>query len=226
MRYLALSKGVCGIYAILNTMNGKVYVGSAVDIKARWMRHVHRLRLGMHTNPILQAAWNKHGEDAFEFEVLEEVPDRIWLFIREQLWLNDVRPWERSEGYNILRTADSRLGYIPSEEQKQKQRAAMLGRKTGPISEAQRKVLSEAHKGKPWTNKQRNANRSRGYITTDWRKANSERTAGKSNPFYGKTHSPELLPVVRKNAALGRHVRWHLNRGVSNPVCELCLGVS
>lgn len=34
---------VCGVYAIKNTVNGKFYVGSSVNIKQRWYDHCWRL---------------------------------------------------------------------------------------------------------------------------------------------------------------------------------------
>lgn len=228
MDYLGLQYDIGGIYAIINCANGKVYVGSAVDIKRRWIRHVHRLRLGTHTNPILQSAWNKYGESSFDFLILEEVSDRLWLMVREQLWLNDVQPWKRENGYNILPSAESRLGHVPSLESRRKQSISLSKSKTGTkASEFQRQRMSIAHLGKPWTEKQRLAKHDLSFMDADWCKAISVRTSGENNPFFGKTHPPELLPVVRKNAELGRHIRWHVNRGIINPNCVLCgIGIS
>jgi len=229
MIYLDLNYGISGIYAILNDANGKMYIGSAVDIKRRWIRHVHRLRLGTHTNPILQAAWNKYGESTFSFAVLEEVSDRIWLMVREQLWLNDVKPWNRENGYNILPTAESRLGHRMSEEQKKKlsvtTRRAKLGK---PLSKEHRAALSKGHQGKPWTQAQRKANETRdlSFITNEWRKANSEERLGNKNPFFGKKHPVWRLPFLAEKAAQGSHIRWHVNRGVSKHNCKFCLGGS
>jgi len=60
----------CGVYEIRNTVNNKWYVGSSRNIKSRWATHKYSLRKGRHGNPHLQNAWNKYGEDAFEFNVL------------------------------------------------------------------------------------------------------------------------------------------------------------
>lgn len=62
---------ISGIYAIVNTINNKQYIGSAINIKSRWVDHKKRLRKGNHHCKHLQFAWNKYGESAFSFIVLE-----------------------------------------------------------------------------------------------------------------------------------------------------------
>lgn len=58
-----------GVYQILCLPTGKVYVGSAVDLYGRWRDHRRYLRQGIHHNKYLQAAWDKYGEESFEFWV-------------------------------------------------------------------------------------------------------------------------------------------------------------
>jgi len=58
------------IYAITNTVNGKVYLGRTLRIRARWNEHRSDLRCDTHRNPKLQNAWNKYGEEAFAFSVV------------------------------------------------------------------------------------------------------------------------------------------------------------
>src|SRR5258705_5831466 len=62
---------VPGIYIILNTKNGKVYLGQTQNIRIRWNRHKRDLIKGNHPNKHLQLAWNKYGEKAFQFKILE-----------------------------------------------------------------------------------------------------------------------------------------------------------
>ena len=78
-----------GIYKIINVINNKFYVGSAVDLKRRKTRHYSELRTGKHKNRHLQSAWNKHGENAFVFVVVEEAKDMDDLLVMENRWLKD-----------------------------------------------------------------------------------------------------------------------------------------
>lgn len=77
------------IYKILNQVNGNFYIGSAVNALRRRARHWSELRNNKHNNRHLQAAWNKYGETAFVFIILEEVPadknhlDRETEYLRE-----------------------------------------------------------------------------------------------------------------------------------------------
>lgn len=78
-----------GIYKIINVVNNKFYVGSAVNLRKRKTRHFSELRNGKHNNRHLQAAWFKYGEQAFVFVVVEEVPDRALLLDAENRWLKE-----------------------------------------------------------------------------------------------------------------------------------------
>ena len=77
-----------GIYKIINIVNNKFYVGSAVDLKRRKTRHFSELRNDKHNNRHLQAAWNKYGEQVFVFVVIEEVASDADLLAAENVWLH------------------------------------------------------------------------------------------------------------------------------------------
>lgn len=111
-----LEKGVMGVYQIKNLVNGKIYVGSSVDIRDRWWNHRSRLRNQTHKNSHLQAAWNKYGEDSFEFSILEVVENVDDVLIREQWYLDN---WKLD--YNVALVASAnQLGRPLSEEHKKK----------------------------------------------------------------------------------------------------------
>jgi group I intron endonuclease len=78
-----------GIYKIINVVNNKFYVGSAVDLKRRKTRHFSELRNNKHSNGRLQNSWNKYGEQAFVFVVVEELSKDADLLAAENVWLKE-----------------------------------------------------------------------------------------------------------------------------------------
>lgn len=85
-----------GVYCILNTQNGKKYVGSSKNIYSRWQKHRSTLRHNYHHSPHLQNAWNKYGEDKFHFFVLERC-DEDKLIEREQFYVDNLHPEYNTE---------------------------------------------------------------------------------------------------------------------------------
>lgn len=56
---------------IKNRVNGKRYIGESIDIQRRFYQHKNELRKGKHHSDRLQKDWNKYGEKAFRFSVVE-----------------------------------------------------------------------------------------------------------------------------------------------------------
>jgi group I intron endonuclease len=115
------------IYAIINKANKKQYIGSTINFKRREKLHRNRLCKKEHHSPKLQAAWNKHKENSFQFIILEELGetrDRETILTREQWWIDN----SNSE-YNICKIAGSSLGVLRSKETRDKVRKANLGLK-------------------------------------------------------------------------------------------------
>src|SRR5690606_7653201 len=92
-----------GVYQIANLTNGKVYIGSAKCFQVRASQHVSALKKQKHHNKHLQTSWNKWGENAFLFEVLEVVEgDKLQRTTREKLYLQKYyENWEKC--YNFQR---------------------------------------------------------------------------------------------------------------------------
>lgn len=62
-----------GVYWIRNRTTGKVYIGSSVDIASRIDDHIRLLTANKHHSLKLQSSWNKHGADAFDFDVVDVI---------------------------------------------------------------------------------------------------------------------------------------------------------
>lgn len=75
-----------GIYKIVNLVTGRAYIGSSKDIVKRFSQHLKALRNGKHINVYLQRSFDKHGEDAFEFKVIEHTTN---LFERESYHISE-----------------------------------------------------------------------------------------------------------------------------------------
>lgn len=75
------------IYRIVNVVTDEVYIGSARNPKKRRWEHWTDLKKGQHHCVALQAAWDQFSEDAFEFEILEEVADETDLLRVEDTYL-------------------------------------------------------------------------------------------------------------------------------------------
>ncbi len=96
-----------GIYQVKNMANGKMLLGSSLNLEGPLNRHKFMLKIGSHTNKTLQADWNELGQNTFVFEVLEEVKmkedpnfnlqDELTLL--EMIWLEKLQPVEN--GYNL-----------------------------------------------------------------------------------------------------------------------------
>ena len=141
-----------GIYCILNIKNCKSYIGStSIYFNQRWGSHRHELRYNKHKNIHLQRSWNKHGEAAFEFFILEYVKPEDCIK-REQFYLDNYKP-----EYNISRTAGSGLGLVWTEESRKRLSIALKGKpawnKGKKFSAESRAKMSKNMKGRIPPNK-------------------------------------------------------------------------
>jgi group I intron endonuclease len=96
-----------GVFQIKNTANGKIYLGSSLNLEGPLNGHKFMLKIGNHRNKGLQKDWNEYGEDKFVFEILEVVkvkddPDfnlEDELTLVEQIWIEKLQPFGEN-GYN------------------------------------------------------------------------------------------------------------------------------
>lgn len=96
-----------GVYQIRNTANGKIYVGSSVNLTAIWNRERIQLEMGSHPNTELQRDWKALGRTNFIYEILSEIDQKEGetldyakeLKTLEALYLDELQPYGE-KGYN------------------------------------------------------------------------------------------------------------------------------
>ena len=123
-----------GIYQFKNIVNNKKYIGSAFDLEDKKYKHLIALKKNKNTIKF-QRAWNKYGEENFEYSILEYVERKeneskkdfklILVNDREQFYLDTLLFASENNSkfddfaYNINRKADSSLGRQCTIETKQ-----------------------------------------------------------------------------------------------------------
>jgi group I intron endonuclease len=90
-----------GVYKIKNKVTGLCYVGQSQRVRKRVAEHFRLLRRNIHTNPKLQNAFNKYGEEAFEWTLEVECEDVEDLDRIEEAFLSGEAFFEEPTFYNI-----------------------------------------------------------------------------------------------------------------------------
>jgi len=212
-----MSKNV--VYAIENKVNGKLYIGSTVNLPKRQREHLNSLRNNKHHSEHLQRAWNKYGEASFFIRVLEEVRDMDELRRKEKEWIIFAKSLNKDYGYNV---SESTINFSASGKNH-----PMWGRK-----------FSELGYVSYWKGK-----RIPEHIRVKMRKPRSEEgksnmrgprpsIAGEKNPMYGKIFTEEHKAKISeslkgkmigdKNPMYGRQ-RTGDNAGNCKKVIQLAL---
>jgi group I intron endonuclease len=78
------------VYKILNKANGKFYVGYSTKTSLRFKAHINMLKRNEHHCVHLQRSWNNHGEEAFDFLVVETVATKEEAMKKEQEMLDEL----------------------------------------------------------------------------------------------------------------------------------------
>lgn len=96
-----------GVYQIKNISNGKIFIGSSLDLIAIWNRQKMQLKFGNHPNTALQQEWKEYGEENFAYEILSELKQDDAKEINyprelkalEEIYLEELAPYAE-KGYN------------------------------------------------------------------------------------------------------------------------------
>lgn len=130
-----------GIYEIVNTVNGKRYVGSSVNIPSRWKSHLRELRRGTHHAKHLQHSFNIYGEEKFILVIIRYCErDDLLYYEQEEL--------DSGFDYNSSPTAKNCLGIKLDAETRERYRQQRYVRRDAD-PEAYSALMSSLSKGKP-----------------------------------------------------------------------------
>lgn len=207
-----------GVYKIQNQIDGKIYIGSAHNLKFRWRTHKASLKSQSHKNSRLQNAVNKHGIENFSFTPVL-ICDKSNVLLYEQIILNFYL--NKTECYNLCTEVvggsgwnhsddakekmkqawKHRIGKPLSEETKEKISAANKGRKRAPLSEETKQKMSEAHKGKKL-----------GSYSEEHRRKISEATKGRKPPSLSQ-EAREKIRLAHVGAKRSEQARANMRAG-------------
>ena len=184
------------VYKIINIVTGMFYVGSTINIEARFKSHKNSLRKNYHQNRHLQNSYNKHGEISFKYEIVyigenyQEV---------EQSYL-DTEDWDNLYNLNRNVSGGDILSYHPDREEI-----------VNKIRDSIKYLHSLPKEKNPWANidvsGEKNPNWKGGVSDPICNCGNTmsvnakvckdcrDRT-GSNNPFYKKKHSEDTRKLL------------------------------
>ena len=98
-----------GIFRVRNRENGRIFLGSTLNLLAQKNSIFFQLEMKTHMNEALQEDFNRFGKEAFEFEVIDtlEPNQEPGVDYREdldcllQIWIEKLQN-EIEQGYNKI----------------------------------------------------------------------------------------------------------------------------
>lgn len=172
-----------GIYCIENKITHKKYIGQSVNINARFSKHRSELNCKTHFNDYLQKAWNKYGEESFDFYVIEYC-ELDKLDEKEIYYINHFETINRDKGYNL------KSG----------------GQENCKLSKESKRKISESNK-KYYSSHPEAIEKSRENALKQW--ANHEikkKICGENNGMYGKHHTEESRKKISETR-IGKEIK-------------------
>ena len=184
--------------------NNKVYIGITQQIpEKRWKKG-----LGYDSHQkIMKRAIKKYGWENIKHEILFTNLSKQEACDKEIELIAFYDSTNKEKGYNVSEGGEGTIGVKPTEESKQKNRIAHLGKKA---SLETRKKISESNKGKHNIKRTEEQKKKISEATKkamqnpEVRKRLSETHSGKNHRNYGKHLSDETKKKISK-ATIGKH---------------------
>lgn len=203
-----------GVYKIVNKTNGHFYVGSSVNLNKRFWRHKNELRKDKHHCLFLQRAWNKYGEENFEFVVLKTCTELEAKKLEQDILNQNI---DNTYNLNRFATGGDLLSNHPNREEiicRIKQTFMERLEKMTPeqrrekfgLPKEKNPMFGRTHSDEvklKISAKQKGHSRNKGIKRTEETRMKlsliaSQRT-GEKNPFFGKRHSAETKQRIAKS---------------------------
>lgn len=112
-----------GVYALINTVNGKSYIGSSISLYERLQDYYQPAYIASQPKRHINRAIKKYGIESFLIVILEYT-DLSDLHASEQAWIDSFKP-----EYNVLKYVTSLPGYKLTQEHKDSISKAIIGKK-------------------------------------------------------------------------------------------------
>lgn len=200
------------IYLVVNSKNGKKYVGQVKKSRGYEMRFSEHVACAMSGRKrcYFHNAIRYYGKDCFSVSLIEDNVLESDVDSREQYWIETLKTNNKKFGYNMTSGGQGVHGYSFTDKDL---RSISRG-----VREAWEKLHHDPIRMQERSNKLSNAMRGR-VFTDQHRRKLSEKASlrtGDRNPFYGKSHSDSTrnrisvansLPVAMCDLTTGEVIR-------------------
>jgi len=171
---------ISGIYCYENLINGKKYIGQAVDIDRRLYEHEYYLKKGKDKAIALQHAVSKYGRNNFHVYIVEEC-EVSELNDKEIRYISLYQTNNKGFGYNL--SAGGRSGMVGYKHSEESRKRMSDSKKGWVMGEEQREFIRTLHTGK--------------IVSSETRKKISEAIAGVKHWAFGTHLSSETKQKLR-----------------------------
>lgn len=131
-----------GIYQIYNKQTQKCYIGSSCTLRKRFNAHKVALYKNAHYNKHLQAAYNKYGKDAFEWNIILYCAKKDLIFYEQRC----IDAYTENELYNQTTiVVHPAMHYVKTTKFKQEAKNRMTALNNDPAFQQANKIRSKEH---------------------------------------------------------------------------------